>query len=84
MASAARGVPALLADLVVLLVRAIIRKCKKRKKSSKKHPGHLKERDDPDAFSRVTTGGVTGVYTPLSACGSIDRLLANGREYAFI
>lgn len=29
-------------------------------------------------------GGVTGVYTPLSACGSIDRLLANGREYAFI
>ena len=34
--------------------------------------------------SSFTTGGVTGVYTPLSACGSIDRLLANGREYAFI
>lgn len=34
--------------------------------------------------SSFTTGGVTGVYTPLSACGSIDRLLGNRKEYAFI
>jgi hypothetical protein len=37
MASAARGVLALLAVPIVLLVRAILRK---RKKNSKKHPGH--------------------------------------------
>lgn len=34
--------------------------------------------------SSFTTGGVTGVYTPLSACGSVDRLLNNRTEYAFI
>ena len=34
--------------------------------------------------SSFTTGGVTGVYTPLSACGSLDRLLNNGSEYTFV
>ncbi len=34
--------------------------------------------------SSFTTGGVTGVYTPLSACGSIDRLLENKKEFSFI
>lgn len=33
--------------------------------------------------SSFTTGGVTGVYTPLSACGSVDRLLNNQKEYSF-
>lgn len=34
--------------------------------------------------SSFTTGGVTGVYTPLSACGSIDRLLQNKGSYLFV
>lgn len=34
--------------------------------------------------SSFTTGGVTGVYTPLSACGSIDRLLREQQAYCFI
>ena len=34
--------------------------------------------------SSFTTGGVTGVYTPLSACGSLDRVLDNRAEYTFI
>ncbi|MBE5809259.1 MAG: DUF108 domain-containing protein [Clostridiales bacterium] len=34
--------------------------------------------------SSFTTGGVTGVYTPLSACGSLDRVLGNKAEYSFI
>lgn len=34
--------------------------------------------------SSFTTGGVTGVYTPLSACGSIDRLLKEQQAYRFI
>lgn len=34
--------------------------------------------------SSFTTGGVTGVYTPLSACGSLDRLLGGKGEYSFI
>lgn len=34
--------------------------------------------------SSFTTGGVTGVYTPLSACGSLDRVLNNAAEYVFI
>ncbi|MBQ8973192.1 MAG: DUF108 domain-containing protein [Clostridia bacterium] len=34
--------------------------------------------------SSFTTGGVTGVYTPRSACGSLDRVLNNAAEYTFI
>ena len=34
--------------------------------------------------SSFTTGGVTGVYTPLSACGSFDRVVNNAAEYTFI
>ena len=34
--------------------------------------------------SSFTTGGVTGVYTPLSACGSIDRLLEKQQAYRFV
>ena len=26
----------------------------------------------------------TGVYTPMSACGSLDRVLQNGGEFAFV
>jgi len=34
--------------------------------------------------SSFTTGGVTGIYTPLSACGSIDRLLSNTQTFKFV
>lgn len=34
--------------------------------------------------SSTATGGVTGLYTPLSACGSIDRVLNNTKEYSFL
>ncbi len=34
--------------------------------------------------SSFTTGGVTGVYTPLSACGSLDRVLGGQAEYSFV
>ena len=34
--------------------------------------------------SSFTTGGVTGVYTPLSACGSLDRVINNDAEYSFV
>ena len=34
--------------------------------------------------SSFTTGGVTGVYTPLSACGSLDRVLSGDAAYTFI
>ena len=34
--------------------------------------------------SSFSTGGVTGAYTPLSACGSVDRLLCMGSGIAFI
>lgn len=34
--------------------------------------------------SSFTTGGVTGVYTPVSACGSLDRMLDNRGEYCFV
>lgn len=34
--------------------------------------------------SSFTTGGVTGVYTPMSACGSLDRVLDNRGEYCFV
>lgn len=29
-------------------------------------------------------GGVTGVYTPISACGSLDRILGNQGSYSFV
>lgn len=34
--------------------------------------------------SSFSTGGVTGVYTPLSACGSLDRLLGSERKVEFV
>lgn len=34
--------------------------------------------------SSFTTGGVTGVYTPLSACGSLDRVTGAGDGFTFI
>lgn len=34
--------------------------------------------------SSFTTGGVTGVYTPLSACGSLDRVLNQGGGLSFV
>ncbi|RVU97082.1 DUF108 domain-containing protein [Coriobacteriales bacterium OH1046] len=34
--------------------------------------------------SSFTTGGVTGIYTPLSACGSIDRTLGGAIGLAFV
>ena len=34
--------------------------------------------------SSFTTGGVTGIYTPLSACGSMDRLLDNKATFKFV
>jgi len=30
------------------------------------------------------TGGVTGLYTPTSACGSLDRVLGSGLPYQFV
>lgn len=35
-------------------------------------------------ISSFTTGGVTGVYTPKSACGSLRRLLAKDEVFAFV
>ena len=35
-------------------------------------------------ISSFTTGGVTGIYTPLSACGSIDRVLGGAAGLAFV
>ncbi|MCR4871175.1 MAG: DUF108 domain-containing protein [Atopobiaceae bacterium] len=35
-------------------------------------------------ISSFTTGGVTGVYTPLSACGSVDRVLGGTAGIAFV
>ena len=34
--------------------------------------------------SSFTTGGVTGIYTPLSACGSLDRVLKDGGGLSFV
>lgn len=35
--------------------------------------------------SSFSTGGVTGLYTPLSACGSLDRILDGGdHKYTFL
>lgn len=35
-------------------------------------------------ISSFTTGGVTGIYTPLSACGSIDRITRDQAGFAFV
>ncbi len=35
-------------------------------------------------ISSFTTGGVTGVYTPLSACGSLDRVLKDPGGLSFV
>lgn len=35
-------------------------------------------------LSSFSTGGVTGAYTPVSACGSLDRILGDGRSYQFV
>ncbi len=34
--------------------------------------------------SSFAAGGVTGVYTPLSACGSLDRYLGGQEEFVFV
>ena len=34
--------------------------------------------------SSFSTGGVTGLYTPLSACGSLDRILGVGGNCKFL
>jgi len=34
--------------------------------------------------SSFTTGGVTGSYTPVSACGSLDRILGGDMPYQFV
>lgn len=35
-------------------------------------------------ISAFSTGGVTGSYTPVSACGSLDRVLGGGNIYRFV
>jgi len=35
-------------------------------------------------LSAFSTGGVTGAYTPVSACGSLDRILGDGNIYQFV
>ena len=35
-------------------------------------------------ISAFSTGGVTGSYTPISACGSLDRVLGGGNSYRFV
>ena len=35
-------------------------------------------------ISSFSTGGVTGQYTPISACGSLDRILGGGVTYQFV
>ncbi len=35
-------------------------------------------------ISSFSTGGVTGQYTPISACGSLDRVLGGGTDYQFV
>lgn len=35
-------------------------------------------------ISSFTTGGVTGKYTPFSACGSLDRVLELGEGFRFV
>jgi len=41
----------------------------------------IRSRLDISSFS---TGGVTGQYTPISACGSLDRILGGGIAYQFV
>ncbi len=35
-------------------------------------------------ISSFSTGGVTGSYTPVSACGSLDRILGGKERYQFV
>jgi len=35
-------------------------------------------------ISSFSTGGVTGSYTPVSACGSLDRILGGDMPYQFV
>jgi aspartate dehydrogenase len=35
-------------------------------------------------ISSSASGGVTGLYTPISACGSLDRILGSGMPYQFV
>jgi aspartate dehydrogenase len=35
-------------------------------------------------LSSFSSGGVTGSYTPVSACGSLDRILGDGKCYQFV
>jgi aspartate dehydrogenase len=35
-------------------------------------------------ISSFASGGVTGSYTPISACGSLDRILGGGDAYRFV
>ncbi|MHD0318230.1 aspartate dehydrogenase domain-containing protein [Fusobacterium sp. THCT1E2] len=35
-------------------------------------------------ISSFSTGGVTGFYTPISACGSLDRILGGDEYYTFV
>ncbi|NME35072.1 MULTISPECIES: aspartate dehydrogenase domain-containing protein [Fusobacterium] len=35
-------------------------------------------------ISSFSTGGVTGLYTPISACGSIDRIIDKEKWYMFV
>lgn len=35
-------------------------------------------------LSSFSTGGVTGSYTPISACGSLDRILGGSLHYSFV
>jgi aspartate dehydrogenase len=36
------------------------------------------------AISTFASGGVTGSYTPISACGSLDRILKGEQFYQFV
>lgn len=35
-------------------------------------------------ISSPASGGVTGTYTPISACGSLDRILGSDKPYQFV
>lgn len=35
-------------------------------------------------ISSFSTGGITGLYTPISACGSLDRILGGDEYYTFV
>lgn len=36
------------------------------------------------SISSFAAGGVTGAYTPLSACGSLDRIVRMGKGFSFV